>query len=104
MRERWIGLQLLKRDSFGLRLVNLQTTSGVKLQRVNTRREPVDPAYISDGIREKFSHLPLRYQVGLTQILENEGCVMSGHIEIYKVSRESFPFRSPPGLSNSSCR
>ena len=80
------GLQIMKRDGFGLTLINPLTTYTVKLERVSSEGDFVTNKYISDDVSSKFS---AKYsediQILFTQLLGNEGCRISGYIDVNKV-------------------
>jgi len=78
-------LEMLKRDSFGLKLLSLKSVKTLSLIRLDSEGQILDSDFISDNVLREFPEHLEQAKISLTQMLNNEGCRVAGTIEIHKV-------------------
>lgn len=71
-------------DTFGLKYINPRNTETIATQRLSSSKTLLPPDYVSPSVRSNFSSSPRKHQQLFTQLLENEGCHLKGHVGIEK--------------------
>jgi len=73
---------------FGMKQIYIPRTPTIKARRLNSQLEFIQDDYISPEIREKYKNVHPQYLTYLTEVLENEGCQLSGYYDVYKAPGE----------------
>ena len=72
-------------DAFRSVFLDNSGNGNIKLRRLNSQLEYVDPLYISPDVAEKHKDAPMDYKILYTEAVEHEGCQVTGYIDVYKM-------------------
>lgn len=79
-----IVLQMMLTNSFGRMRLDPTSLNTVAIQRFNAQKLKLPANHISPAVSEKYKEVSPVNQLLLTQLLEREGCGLSGHIMVEK--------------------